>query len=145
MADWELWCRFVKEGRGARCQRVLVEYLQHPGSMLFDREVDIHHEFRHLRRQHPDFDFDPTVVTHWSASRYRLEGRRWGASRVYLREAWDLKKPSSILRAAVVPFGEGPMRRARGIRRKMKGARGEDVPDTTERAKVESCDQPGPS
>ena len=119
LADWELWLRFAEAGKPAVREEPLVEYLQHPGSMMLDDETDIHREFTYMRERHPQVQLEPLWLSRWFGRRFREEGERVLAGRHYLREAFLYKEPGSLLRAGVVLFGEGPMRAARRVRRRM--------------------------
>jgi glycosyltransferase involved in cell wall biosynthesis len=119
LADWELWLRFAENGKPAVCKEPLVEYLQHPGSMLLDEEMDIHREFAYMRERHPQIQLEALFLSRWFARRFREEGQRFQAARHYLREAIAYKDAGSLLRAGVVLLGEGPMRIGRRVRRRM--------------------------
>jgi glycosyltransferase involved in cell wall biosynthesis len=119
LADWELWLRFAAVGRAASCEAPLVEYLQHPGSMMMDDGLDFHREFDQLQSRHPEVEIEPVFLSRWFARRYREEGRPLLASAFYVREAVTYREPGSLLRAAVVLGGERPMRVARRIRHRL--------------------------
>ena len=119
LADWELWLRFAENGKPAVCEEALVEYLQHPGSMLLDDETDIHREFAYLRERHPQIQLEALFLSRWFGRRLREDGQRRNAARHYLREAIAYREPGSLLRAGVVLLGEWPMRVGRRIRRRL--------------------------
>jgi glycosyltransferase involved in cell wall biosynthesis len=119
LADWELWLRFAGAGRAAVCEEPLVEYLQHSGSMLLDDDTDIHREFEHLRASHPEIQLEALFLSRWFGRRFREEGNRLQAARHYMREAVAYKEPGSLLRAGMVLLGEGTMRAARQVRRRL--------------------------
>jgi glycosyltransferase involved in cell wall biosynthesis len=119
VADWDMWLRFAARGKGARCADVLVNYLQHGGSMIFQEELDISRELAHLSAKHPSVGVDPKdAFTGWIAKRHREEGHRFRASRTYLRRAVITRDFVSFLRAIVVLAGERPMRLARRLYRR---------------------------
>jgi glycosyltransferase involved in cell wall biosynthesis len=119
LADWDLWLRFAAAGRAARCAQPLTEYRQHLGSMLMDRNLDIYAEITRLFGRHPQIDVEPLRLTRWVIRRYREEGRRLRASRLYLHEARQHRAPSSLLRAGVVLLGERPMRLLKRVRQSL--------------------------
>ncbi len=119
LADWELWLRFAQAGRPAVCAEPLVEYLQHPGSMLLADETDIPREFAVLSERHPEVGLEALFLSRWFARRFREEGHHVKAARHYLREAVTYKTGGSLLRAVGSLFGEGPMRVARRIRHRL--------------------------
>jgi glycosyltransferase involved in cell wall biosynthesis len=119
LADWELWLRFVENGKPAVCKEALVEYLHHPGSMLLDDETDLHREFAYLREHHPQIQLEALFLSRWFGRRLREEGQRRQAARHYVREAVAYREPGSLLRAGIVLLGEGPMRVGRRLRRRM--------------------------
>jgi glycosyltransferase involved in cell wall biosynthesis len=143
LADWELWLRFAENGTPAVCEEALVEYLQHPGSMLLDDETDIHAEFSHLRERHPQIQLEALFLSRWFGRRLREEGQPRQAARHYLREAVAYNEAGSLLRAGVVLFGEGPMRVGRRIRRTML-RRGVLKPRNEDERKIRSGGNPTP-
>jgi glycosyltransferase involved in cell wall biosynthesis len=119
LADWELWLRFADAGEPAVCEEALVEYLQHPGSMLLDDETDIQREVAYVRDRHPQVQLEALFLSRWFGKRFREEGRRLQAARHYVREGIAYREPGSLLRAGAVLLGEGPMRVGRQLRRRL--------------------------
>jgi glycosyltransferase involved in cell wall biosynthesis len=112
LADWDLWLRLALAARPARCNEVLVGYLEHRGNMLLEDRTDVMAEFDYLVAKHRsanrayDVEFDRAAFSRWVAGGHRRAGRRLRAARVYGRSAITSGDGGSALRALAVLLGE---------------------------------------
>ncbi len=115
-ADWDFAVNLIATGaRGARCEPVLVAYVQHPGAMHVADLAGVEREFEHLRRRHRERgrELGGVTMTRWIAAGHRLHGRRARAAAAYLRGAVRYRSAADAARAGGVLLGERAMRAAR--------------------------------
>jgi glycosyltransferase involved in cell wall biosynthesis len=106
LADWDLWIRLARSGRGAPCHEVLVAYVYHPGNLVLTPARELWTEFDHVARKHADVarawgtGFDQAGLTYWIASRQAEAGLRLRAVQTYLRGALAARRPVHLRLAA---------------------------------------------
>jgi glycosyltransferase involved in cell wall biosynthesis len=106
LADWDLWIRLARAGRGAPCREVLVAYLYHPGNRVLEAARELWTEFDHVARKNAVMarecgtEFDEAGLTYWIASRQAEAGLRLRAVRTYLRGAIAARRPVHLRLAA---------------------------------------------
>jgi glycosyltransferase involved in cell wall biosynthesis len=98
LADWEMWIRMARDARAAACEEPLFAYIEHPANMLLTDKRNLVLEFDHLERKHRALIEEHGVgpdragLARWMAWGHARAGRRFRATRLYLRAA--LKRPS---------------------------------------------------
>jgi glycosyltransferase involved in cell wall biosynthesis len=116
LADWDLWLRLALTARPARCNEVLVGYLEHRGNMLLEDRADVMAEFDYLVAKHRPtslahgVEFDRAAFSRWVAGGHRRAGRRFRAARLYGVSAITGRDAASAVRALAVLLGEQVMK-----------------------------------
>jgi glycosyltransferase involved in cell wall biosynthesis len=114
LADWDLWIRLSAEGRPSACSEVLVATTEHSQNMSGMNEGDPAEELRYLAAKHAltgrAEQGTSLWFTLWLGRAQRRAGRRFHASRTYLRGAIAHRSPGLLARGLAVPFGEGVFR-----------------------------------
>jgi glycosyltransferase involved in cell wall biosynthesis len=106
LADWDLWIRLSRAGRGAPCDEVLVAYLYHRGNLVLGAARELWTEFDHVARKNADMarecgtEFDQAGLTYWIASRQAEAGLRLRAVRSYIHGALAARRPVHLRLAA---------------------------------------------
>jgi glycosyltransferase involved in cell wall biosynthesis len=124
LTDWDLWIRLSEAGRAAACQEVLVGCIEHQRSMLLTSEPDVFEEFDYVERKHRGaretlgVRIDRRTFSRWVALGHRRAGRRFRATRIYLRAAVTNRDVGSLVRALAAPFGERPVEPLRRSRQR---------------------------
>ena len=89
LADWDLWCRLLREGPPATLDDVLVAYRLHENNMVLSSGSDLRAEVDVIERRTHDLrdgqPLDRTALHVWVATMNMRAGRRTEARRSYLR------------------------------------------------------------
>jgi glycosyltransferase involved in cell wall biosynthesis len=120
--DWDAWIRLAQAASAAAVREPLVGYRLHPGNRLVSegswlREIDQLVDKHRSSSAGLSCRIDRAAVARGLAWRYRVDGRRGAAARLYLASAVRDRSPLSLGRALAAVFGETvwPVRQARGI------------------------------
>jgi glycosyltransferase involved in cell wall biosynthesis len=112
-ADWDLWFRLARAGRGAALAEVLVAYPE--GSWLLDDEPRFREDCERLEEKHRGVSVDWRGYECWVADIYGRAGRRGDSARRYF-DAWlrhrDIKL---LLLAGGALVGRRSIERLRGV------------------------------
>lgn len=123
MADWDLWIRLGATTTGSGCPEPLVGYVDHGTNMLAGA-VDpqrVRPEFDRLAAKHAaacaaaGVEFGAVWWGRWIASNHRFQGRRFQASRAYLRSARRHGERGDVARALGALGGQRAWQAARGV------------------------------
>jgi glycosyltransferase involved in cell wall biosynthesis len=124
LTDWDLWIRLSEAGRAAACPEVLVGCIAHRRSMLLTSEDDVFEEFHYVEQKHrrardaAGVHIDRRTFSRWVALGHRRAGRRFRATRTYLRAAVTNRDAGSLARALAAPLGERPLEPVRTSRQR---------------------------
>jgi glycosyltransferase involved in cell wall biosynthesis len=116
MADWDLWIRWSGMARAATTGEPTLAYREHDDNMSLDMDLLLA-EFRELTHRYGAEArreigrFGGRGFPLWVANGYRRNGDRHRAAGWFLRSAVLGRRPSDLIRAVGVLFGEGAMRR----------------------------------
>jgi glycosyltransferase involved in cell wall biosynthesis len=134
LTDWDLWIRLSEAGRAAACPEVLVGCIEHSRSMLLTSEPDVFEEFEYVEAKHRlardavGVRIDRRTFARWVALGHRRAGRRFRATRTYLRAAVANRDAGSFVRALAAPFGERPLEPLRTFRQRRASPTSSDGP-----------------
>lgn len=123
MADWDLWLRLTGMAPAASVTDPLLAYAEHTTNMQLTDWRLVPREFRYMAGKHgagaraAGVLFAGEAWGRWKAHTDRRLGRRWAASRSLLGVGLRYGSPQDVLRAALIPLGEGAMARASRARR----------------------------
>jgi glycosyltransferase involved in cell wall biosynthesis len=115
-ADWDLWIRVAREGRGAACTEVLVGYTRHGDNMHLVDVAAAGPELRYMARKHADLarqlrvPFGVRSYLKWASLTHRKAGRRLPAAAAYVRLGVLMRQPSDVARGIGMVLGERVMR-----------------------------------
>ena len=104
--DWDLWIRLGQAGKASACSEVLVATLDHRARLLFRASPDVMAQLEAMLGKHrPVTRADRLGALEWLAGEHARAGRRFGASRLYLRAAFVHRSPGNLLPAIGALFG----------------------------------------
>jgi len=120
--DWDLWIRLAQSSPAAACPEVLVATLEHPDRMLFRFHPDVIDQLETMLVKHRAVTREDRLgVVEWLAGEHAQVGRRFAASRLYLRAALTYRSPGNLAPAVGVVFGDRGLRLAARLHLALRG------------------------
>lgn len=132
LADWDLWLRLKDLGPAVAVEEPLLAYAAHAENMQRTTWSVVPGEFGYIAEKHAagaraaGVRFGGEAWDRWTAETHRRMGRRLAASKGLLEVGLRHRSPVDVLRALILPLGEGAM----ALASHHKQRRGAQLPPT---------------
>lgn len=119
LADWDLLLRLAEGGTAARCDEVVVGYVEHGQNMMATKGEQIERELAALAEKHASaaraagVRFGDEWLADWRAMGLRKSGRRLPSALAYARRAAATRSAADLAKAAAVLVGDAAFQRGR--------------------------------